>query len=170
MFSDFFFGLLPVCRQTVETQRGKNTQIKKKRIERELKTTIQKSNKYKKYKKYTNKQTNPMVDSLSTIDISQTNIRQKKNPNTKKKKGEMLKTRTYWVRKVKAADVMDDGRCRPLMISCHNFLLMTSTRPPRATTRLYSSYKSNTCLAMIGKRVIGVPVSNKNWFISFRPF
>ena len=86
MFSDFFFGLLPVCRQTVETQRGKNTQIKKKRIERELKTTIQKSNKYKKYKKYTNKQTNPMVDSLSTIDISQTNIRQKKNPNTKKKR------------------------------------------------------------------------------------
>jgi hypothetical protein len=33
----------------------KNTQIKKKRIERELKTTIQKSNKYKKYKKYKNK-------------------------------------------------------------------------------------------------------------------
>lgn len=66
---------------------------------------------------------------------------------------------TYWVRRVNAADVMEDGRCRPLMISCHNFLLMTSTSPPRATTRLYNSYKSNTCLAIIGKRVMGVPIS-----------
>lgn len=70
---------------------------------------------------------------------------------------------------------MDDGRCRPLMISCHNFLLMTSTRPPRATTRLYSSYRSSTCLAMIGKRVIGVPIfffnktkPNNFLFISLR--
>ena len=77
--------------------------------------------------------------------------------NRKKKRCE-----TYCVRKVKAADVMDEGRWRPLMISCHSFLLMTSTSPPRATTKLYSSYRSNTCLAMIGKRVIGVPVKKQN--------
>ena len=63
----------------------------------------------------------------------------------------------YCVRRVKAADVMEEGRPRPLMTSCHSFLLITSTRPPRAQTRLYSSYKSNTCLAIIGSRLIGVP-------------
>lgn len=46
---------------------------------------------------------------------------------------------TYCVRNVKAAEVIEDGRCSPLMISCHNFLLMTSTRPPRAITKLYNS-------------------------------
>ena len=56
-----------------------------------------------------------------------------------------------------AADVMEDGSPRPLMTSCQSFLLITSTRPPRATTRLYNSNRSNTCLAMIGNRLIGVP-------------
>ena len=46
---------------------------------------------------------------------------------------------TYWVLRVKAAEVMEEGRLRPLMISCHCFLLMTSTRPPRKVTRLYNS-------------------------------
>lgn len=68
---------------------------------------------------------------------------------------------TYCVLKVNAAEVIDDGSRRPLMISCHNFLLMTSTRPPLAITRLYSSYKSNTDLAMIGSRFIGVPGTRK---------
>lgn len=43
---------------------------------------------------------------------------------------------TYCVRNVNAALVMLDGRCNPLIISCHNFLLITSTRPPRAITKL----------------------------------
>jgi hypothetical protein len=46
---------------------------------------------------------------------------------------------TYCVLRVKAAEVIEDGRLSPLMISCHCFLLMTSTRPPRAVTRLYNS-------------------------------
>ena len=46
------------------------------------------------------------------------------------------------------------------MISCHCFLLITSTRPPRAVTRLYNSYRSRTCLAMIGRRLMGVPETN----------
>ena len=65
---------------------------------------------------------------------------------------------TYWVLRVKAAEVMEEGRPSPLMISCHCFLLITSTRPPRAHTRLYSSYRSSTCLAMMGRRLIGVPL------------
>ena len=64
----------------------------------------------------------------------------------------------YWVRRVKAAEVMEEGRPSPLMISCHCFLLMTSTSPPLATTRLNSSYRSKTCLAMMGRRLIGVPI------------
>lgn len=52
---------------------------------------------------------------------------------------------------------MLDGKCKPLIISCHNFLLMTSTKPPRAITKLYNSYKSKTDLAIIGNRLIGVP-------------
>lgn len=64
---------------------------------------------------------------------------------------------TYCVRKVNAADVMEDGSRKPLMISCHSFLLITSTRPPRAITRLYSSYRSSTDFAIIGSRFIGVP-------------
>lgn len=68
---------------------------------------------------------------------------------------------TYCVRSVKAALVMLDGKCKPLIISCHNFLLITSTKPPRAITKLYNSYKSSTDLAMIGNRLMGVPT--KEW-------
>lgn len=50
------------------------------------------------------------------------------------------------------------------MISCHSFLLITSTRPPLAMTRLYNSYRSRTDLAMIGNRLIGVPATNKVTF------
>lgn len=64
---------------------------------------------------------------------------------------------TYCVLNVNAALVMLDGKWSPLMISCHSFLLITSTSPPRAITRLYSSYKSNTDFAMMGRRLIGVP-------------
>lgn len=71
---------------------------------------------------------------------------------------------TYWVRSVKAAEVILDGNLRPLMISCHSFLLMTSTKPPRAVTKLYNSYKSSTDLAIIGKRLIGEPV--KIWILN----
>ena len=46
---------------------------------------------------------------------------------------------THCVLRVKAAEVMEDGKLSPLMISCHCFLLMTSTRPPRSVTRLYNS-------------------------------
>ena len=46
---------------------------------------------------------------------------------------------TYCVLSVNAAEVIEEGRLRPLMISCHCFLLMTSTKPPRPTTRLYNS-------------------------------
>lgn len=69
---------------------------------------------------------------------------------------------TYCVRRVNAALVMLDGKCSPLIISCHNFLLITSTKPPRAITKLYSSYKSSTDLAMIGNRLMGVPRIKKN--------
>ena len=68
-----------------------------------------------------------------------------------------MENKTYCVRRVKAAEVIEDGRLRPLMISCHCFLLMTSTRPPRIVTRLYNSQRSNTCLAIIGRRLMGVP-------------
>lgn len=57
---------------------------------------------------------------------------------------------------------MLEGKWSPLIISCHNFLLMTSTNPPRAITKLYSSYKSKTDFAIMGRRFIGVPVTNKN--------
>lgn len=46
---------------------------------------------------------------------------------------------TYCVLKVNAADVIEEGRCSPLIISCHNFLLITSTNPPLAITKLYNS-------------------------------
>ena len=68
---------------------------------------------------------------------------------------------THCVLRVKAALVMEEGSLRPLMISCHSFLLMTSTRPPRSTTSLYSSYRSSTCLAMMGSRLMGVPVGER---------
>lgn len=64
---------------------------------------------------------------------------------------------TYCVRKVKAALVMDGGRPKPRIISCHNFLVMTATIPPLCTTSLYRVYKSNTRFAMMGRRLIGVP-------------
>ena len=51
----------------------------------------------------------------------------------------MVCVKTYCVLSVKAAEVIEDGRLSPLMISCHCFLLITSTRPPRAVTRLYNS-------------------------------
>lgn len=50
-----------------------------------------------------------------------------------------MKGDTYCVRRVNAALVILDGRWSPLIISCHNFLLITSTSPPRAITRLYNS-------------------------------
>lgn len=74
---------------------------------------------------------------------------------------------TYCVLKVNAALVILDGKWSPLMISCHSFLLITSTSPPRAITKLYSSYKSNTDLAMMGRRLIGVPAKNKTHFIDY---
>lgn len=68
---------------------------------------------------------------------------------------------TYCVRRVKAALVMEEGRLSPLVISRQIFLLITSTKPPRATTKRYSSYRSNTCLAIIGMRLTGEPVCRK---------
>ena len=65
---------------------------------------------------------------------------------------------TYCVRRVKAALVMEEGRLSPLVISRQIFLLITSTKPPLATTKRYSSYRSNTCLAIIGMRLTGEPV------------
>jgi hypothetical protein len=64
---------------------------------------------------------------------------------------------TYCVLSVNAALVMEDGRLRPLVISLHNFLLMTSTRPPLDTTSRKSSYKSRVCFAMMGILLTGVP-------------
>ena len=64
---------------------------------------------------------------------------------------------TDCVRRVKAALVMEVGRCSPLVISLHSFLLMTSTRPPFSVTSWYSMYRSSTCLAMMGMRFTGVP-------------
>lgn len=64
---------------------------------------------------------------------------------------------TYWVRRVKAALVMDVGRLRPLVMSLQIFLLITSTRPPFSVTSLYSLYRSSTCFAMMGMRFTGVP-------------
>ena len=45
---------------------------------------------------------------------------------------------TYCVRSVKAADVIEEGKLRPLVISRQIFLLITSTSPPRSTTSLYN--------------------------------
>ena len=70
--------------------------------------------------------------------------------------------RTHCVLNVNAAEVIDEGKFKPLITSCHNFLLMTSTRPPRPTTSLYSSYKSSTDLAIIGSLVTGVSANKWN--------
>ena len=43
---------------------------------------------------------------------------------------------THCVLSVKAALVMEVGRLRPLVISRHIFLLMTSTKPPFSVTSL----------------------------------
>ena len=69
----------------------------------------------------------------------------------------LTKYLVYWVLSVKAAEVMELGSLNSLMISCHCFLLMTSTRPPFSTTLLNNSYRSNTCFAITGSRFIGVP-------------
>ena len=74
---------------------------------------------------------------------------------------------TDWVLRVKAALVIDDGKFRPFVISRHNFLLMTSTRPPFDTTRRNSSYRSSVCLAMIGIRFTGVPAQTHHLHHSF---
>lgn len=71
--------------------------------------------------------------------------------------------RSYCVRRVKAALVMEVGRFRPLVISLQIFLLITSTRPPFSVTSLYSLYRSSTCLAMIGIRFTGVPGNTNRW-------
>lgn len=65
---------------------------------------------------------------------------------------------THWVLRVKAALVMDVGRFRPLVISLQIFLLIISTKPPFSVTSLYSIYRSRICLAIMGIRLIGVPV------------
>ena len=41
---------------------------------------------------------------------------------------------THWVRRVKAALVMEVGRWSPLVISLQIFLLITSTKPPFSVT------------------------------------
>lgn len=61
------------------------------------------------------------------------------------------------MRNVKAALVIEDGRLRPLVISLHNFLLMTSTSPPLLTTSLNNLYISRVCFAIIGILLMGVP-------------
>ena len=65
---------------------------------------------------------------------------------------------THWVLRVKAALVTDVGRFRPFVISLQIFLLMISTSPPFSVTSLYSMYRSKICLAMMGIRLMGVPV------------
>ena len=42
--------------------------------------------------------------------------------------------KTYCVRNVNAALVIDDGKLKPFVISRQIFLFITSTKPPRATT------------------------------------
>lgn len=54
--------------------------------------------------------------------------------------------------------MIDVGRFKPLVISRQIFLLMISTRPPFSVTSLYSMYRSRICLAMMGIRLMGVPV------------
>lgn len=112
------FVLWPMCRQTVGTQRGKDTEN-----ESGAKQCPRASDNIENKKK-----ADASGDRMARFFPSQFS-------NEKEK----TRIETHWVRKVKAADVIDDGRWRPLMISCHNFLLMTSTSPPRATTKLYSS-------------------------------
>ncbi len=86
---------------------------------------------------------------------------------------------TYCVRKVNAALVIELGKLRPFVTSRHNFLLMTSTRPPFPTTKRNNSsiadeenqsylsihihlHKSRTCFAIIGIRLTGVPLKEKD--------
>ena len=58
---------------------------------------------------------------------------------------------------MKAAEVIEDGKLSPLVISLQIFLLITSTKPPRSTTSLYNRKRSSTCLAIMGIRETGVP-------------
>lgn len=67
---------------------------------------------------------------------------------------------TYCVLSVNAADVMDEGRLRPRVTSRQSFLLITSTRPPLLTTSRNSAYRSSVCFAIIGMRLIGVPIDS----------
>jgi hypothetical protein len=46
---------------------------------------------------------------------------------------------TYCVRRVNAALVIELGRLRPFVTSRHNFLLITSTKPPLPTTKRNNS-------------------------------
>jgi hypothetical protein len=73
---------------------------------------------------------------------------------------------SYCVLRVNAALVIDDGKLSPLVISLHNFLLMTSTKPPLDTTNLNSSYRSSVCLAMMGILLTGVPVRRNIYIVN----
>ncbi len=64
---------------------------------------------------------------------------------------------THCVRRVKAALVMEVGRFRPLVISRHIFLLITSTKPPFRWQACRECRDPTPCLAMIGIRFTGVP-------------
>ena len=57
-----------------------------------------------------------------------------------------------WVRRVKAAEVIELGRFKPFVISRQIFLWITSTSPPLSITRLYRQYRSRTCFAMTFQR------------------
>ena len=72
---------------------------------------------------------------------------------------------TYWVLSVNAALVIEDGRLRPLVISLHSFLLITSTRPPLLTTSLKSLYISSVCFAIMGILFTGVPKTLLIWIL-----
>lgn len=106
-----------------------------------------------------------------------------KRPSTIR--GEGKKKETDCVRRVNAALVIELGKFNPFVTSRHNFLLITSTRPPFPTTNRKSSsrgeeetctssvcflllHKSKTCLAIIGIRLTGVPLKTKRSFALLR--
>lgn len=80
--------------------------------------------------------------------------------------GDCTKKVTHCVLRVKAALVIEEGRLRPFVISRHNFLLITSTKPPFDTTSLNNSYKSSVCLAMIGILFTGDPENKRTRVLS----
>lgn len=71
------------------------------------------------------------------------------------------------MRSVNAALVMDGGKPKPRIISCHSFFEMTATIPPLWTTSLYNVYKSKTRFAIIGSRLIGVPVNKYVYLLKY---